>query len=303
MSSTDIQIVFDGPAVQAGTIKADFLADSLKGYSEVFSRANEIANGKTSEAVVLVRSDFKRGSFGVDVQLVQEITALAKQLAIAHPYTAAALAGFIGLISTKNELVTESLIDLYKWLKGKKPDKVVPAGNSNIEITLGQNKKTVNNFVVNMYLDPRVRAGFDQITSPLRQEGIDRLAVKHEGVEQVVIDKDDAPYFKTDPFQLEPDNMPMQGERDATLVVSKLSFGERSTWTFFERGAFVVAKIADKQFWTNVHQHKITFGEGDMLQVHLEWKIEKKTRLSQKNTITKVYKVIERPKQMRLDNV
>jgi hypothetical protein len=39
-----------------------------------------------------------------------------------------------------------------------------------------------------------------------------------------------------------------------------------------------------------------------MLRVRLYWKIEKKRKLIQKNTITKVYELIERrrPKQLRL---
>jgi hypothetical protein len=92
----------------------------------------------------------------------------------------------------------------------------------------------------------------------------------------------------------------MEGERDAVLIVSKLSFTEGSTWTFFERGSTVVAKIEDKRFREQVHQHNLTFGEGDQLRVRLVWKIERKRKLVQKNTIVRVYEVMERPNQ-RLD--
>ena len=94
----------------------------------------------------------------------------------------------------------------------------------------------------------------------------------------------------------------MEGEREAVLVVSKLSFKEGSTWTFFERGAIVVAKIEDEQFWEKVHKHELVFGEGDLLKVRLAWKIqEKKRQLKQKNTIVRVLEKLERPKQLRLD--
>jgi hypothetical protein len=86
------------------------------------------------------------------------------------------------------------------------------------------------------------------------------------------------------------------------LIVAKLSFNERSTWTFFEQGGTVVAKVEDEEFWHKVHQHAVTFGEGDSLKVRLHWKvIEKNDKLVLKNNILKVYQVLERPKQMRLD--
>jgi hypothetical protein len=86
------------------------------------------------------------------------------------------------------------------------------------------------------------------------------------------------------------------------LIVSKLSFTEKSTWTFLERGATVVAKIEDEEFWQNVHQHKVTFGEGDRLRVRIHWTtVRRRGNLTAKNTITKVREVIVGQKQMRLD--
>lgn len=304
MSSTNLEIVFEGSAVQAGTINARLLADALTGCSDVFTRANQILNGEASEAVVLVQSDFKRGSFVVDVQFVQDVVEHARQLITAHPFlSAGSLAGIIGFISKNKEAVKDSLIELYKWLKGKKPDKVTPVGNNNFEITFGQNKKTVIAPVFNMYGDSAIRAALEKMTSPLRREAIDRISVKQDGTEQTSIEKSEATYFETDPLQLESESSPNEGERDTVLVVSKLSFTEGSTWTFFERGAIVIAKIEDEQFWARVHGHTLTFGEGDMLRVRLYWRIEKKRKLTQKNTITKVYELIERPKQLRLKNV
>jgi hypothetical protein len=94
-----------------------------------------------------------------------------------------------------------------------------------------------------------------------------------------------------------------EGERDTVLVVSKLSFTEGTTWTFFERGAVVSGKIEDETFWADVHAHKLKFGEGDMLRVRLYWKIERKRKLVQKNTIIRVYEMIESAKKMRFDNI
>jgi len=94
----------------------------------------------------------------------------------------------------------------------------------------------------------------------------------------------------------------MEGERDAVLVVAKLSFREGLNWTFFEQGATVVAKIEDERFWKKVNNHELTFGKGDLLKVRLAWEIrEVNHQIKAKNTNVKVIEKLDRPKQMRLD--
>lgn len=67
----------------------------------------------------------------------QNFTEQARHLITGHPFfDAAGLATLIGFIAKHREVIQESLLDLYKWLKGGKPDKVVQIGN-NTEITIG----------------------------------------------------------------------------------------------------------------------------------------------------------------------
>lgn len=169
------------------------------------------------------------------------------------------------------------MIDLYKWLKGGKPEKIVQVGN-NIELTLGPNKKTVSNIVYNLYGDYAIRSALGRVTNPLRQAAIDRISVKQDGTEQTSFEKSESAYFEAEPLQLDSNDTPMEGTRETVLIVSKLSFVEGTTWTFFERGATVVAKIEDDEFWAQIHQHKLTFGEGDRLKVSLNWKVVSKQK-------------------------
>src|SRR5438876_7361135 len=99
MTSTNLEVVFEGPAVKTGTIDAHLLAESLLGYSEVFTRANAILNGEASQAAVLVQSDFKTGSFVAGLELVQNISEQAAHLITGHHFlSAGALAGIIGFL-------------------------------------------------------------------------------------------------------------------------------------------------------------------------------------------------------------
>lgn len=198
----------------------------------------------------------------------------------------------------------DSLIDLYKWLEGGKPDRVVQVGNST-EITFGENKKTVSNVVYNLYGDSAIRMALGRLTSPLRRAAIDRITNRSDGEEQLTIEKAEAEYFEREPLTLESDSSDMEGHRETVLIVSKVSFVEGTTWGFIERGATVAAKIEDESFWEKVHQHTLTFGEGDQLRVLLHWKVinSRGKKLMPKNTIEKVYEVLTRPKQLRLDDV
>lgn len=310
MSSTSLEVVFEGPAVKSGTIDAKLLAESLVGYSEVFTRANAMINGEASQAAVLVQSDFKSGSFVAGLELVQNISEQAARLITSHQFLdASALGLLIGFVPAEvakefaKEFAKDTVVGLFKWLKGKKPDEVKKVENDAVELTSGRESTTVNVNVFNLYGDSAIRQGLDKLTGPLRHAEIERISVKKDNVQQAIAEKSEAEYFEAEPpLRLETDEEQMEGERDALLVVSKLSFTEGSTWSFIERGATLVAKIEDQGFWDKVHQHTLTFGEGDRLRVRLKWTIvRRRSKLTPKNTIVKVHEVLEHPKQMRLD--
>jgi hypothetical protein len=152
-----------------------------------------------------------------------------------------------------------------------------------------------------LYGDTAIRNGLANLVQPLRNPGIDRIVMRHEHSEQA-IEKEESTYFESQPLELEAPEGDMEGERDAILVVSKLSFIEGTTWTFIEKGATLTAKIEDPKFWKDVHHHRVTFGEGDSLRVRIKWEIIQNRRggLTAKNTILRVHSLLPRPNQMSL---
>lgn len=310
MSSTNLEVVFEGPAVQAGTIDARLLGESLLGYNEVFTRANYLVNGQESTASVLVQSEFKSGSFIAGLEFVQNVTEQGSRLITAHQFLGAdGLIGLVGFLPSElarevlKEFTKDTVISLFRWLRGKRPDEVKPVGTDKVELKSGDDHRIVNITVYNMYGDTALRDGLDKLTKPLRETAVDRIAIKQDNTEQTVFEREEAEIFETEPLTLEAQSTePMEGEREAVLVVSKLSFKEGVAWTFFERGAIVNAKIKDEEFWERVHKHEVTFGEGDLLKVRLAWEIHRKHHeVKQKNTIVRVLEKLERPKQLRFD--
>src|SRR6266852_560381 len=179
MSSATIEVKFEGPSVETGTIDARLLADALAGYSEVFTRANALVNGEFSRASVLVQSDFRHGSFVAGLELVQNLTEQASSLITAHHFLSAGVLGsIIGFVprdlmkEVAKDLAKETVIGLFKWLKGKKPDEAKPTSSGEMELKSGQESRVVNVNVYNLYGDSAIRAGLDRLTSPLRQADI-----------------------------------------------------------------------------------------------------------------------------------
>ena len=126
MSSTNIKVLFEGPAAKAGTIDARLLAESLLGYDEPFVRANSLVNGDASIAAVMLQSEFRSGSFIAGLDFVQNITEQAAKLITGHQFQdARALAGLIGFLPSDltrevlKEFTKETVIGLFRWLKGK----------------------------------------------------------------------------------------------------------------------------------------------------------------------------------------
>jgi hypothetical protein len=303
VSSTGLELVFEGQELESGRIDAGVLGSALAGYSEVFRRANQLVNGDASEAVVLVESNFKTGSFDVDLQLIQNVLENAKALITAHPFlNAAELAAAIGFLWSKRE----SLIKILKWLKGEKPERITQSGN-NFEIVMFGQKRTVSN-TVNLFLgDAQIRDALARAVQPLRHRGIERIQFRPKEVmepkaEPTTIEKSEVEYFEREHLQLAADDALDAGERDTVLTISKLSFVEGPKWTFYERGATVIASIKDEEFWHNVHRRKYKFAEGDRLRVRLRWKmVEKGYKPKPENVVLTVYEVLQRAKQMRLD--
>jgi hypothetical protein len=98
-------VIFEGDAVKNYEIDANDLAVSLSGISDVIKEANKEINGvDCSRARIVVKSDFKPGSFLVDLALLLTSTNIQAVINILE------ILGFFGLTAG-------SLIQIIKMTK------------------------------------------------------------------------------------------------------------------------------------------------------------------------------------------
>jgi hypothetical protein len=114
MSAASSTIAYDGPAVRDGVMDVRDLAPALLDLGALCERANTLLNGDRTTLSVRVRSDFKAGSFHINLELIQAFVDQIKGFIFGGTVASAKhIAELIGLSSSG----AVTLISLFRWLK------------------------------------------------------------------------------------------------------------------------------------------------------------------------------------------
>jgi hypothetical protein len=263
------RIAYDGPILQDGTMDVRELAPALLSVGELLQGANRVLNGERANLAVKVRSDFKSGSFDVDLEL---LVGVAQQVALAvwpTIYSAKQIAEWVGF-TTGTQL---SVFGLLKLLRGRTPERTTRLANGDIEIALnvGGNNNNVSVHVVpgpvyDIASDSSCRKAVEGVVRPLRSDGIDTFETKQDSKVVERVSKDDLPAFDVP----EPPTRDLGTPQIQTLVVAvvKPSFDEELTWTLFDGSTRYEATMKDRAFLNRVLNGE-DFRIGDYLRVRL----------------------------------
>ena len=298
VSSAELTFAYDGESLRTGVMDVQELAPALLATGTLLQKANKLVNGEHTHVSLKVKSDFKRGSFLVNLVVDQSLLEQVKNFLLLHP----------GIKDSKDILelvffyagIPLSFFKLIKILGDKKPDSVTFENNGdNVNIVLGDQRIVVNKNTYNLYLDGDARRAASQIVAPLNTQGIEKLEIKR-GDEIETVTKEQATafaYTDTESEQL------IDSVADAWLSIISLSFNPEHKWRFSNGGATITASVEDKAFWENVHKQSIKFSEGDQLLVKLRTKTSREAngQLHSRYIIEHVIQHVPSPKQARLE--
>jgi hypothetical protein len=295
------RIAYDGPVLRDGTMDVRELAPALLSVGELLQGANRVLNGDRASLAVKVRSDFKSGSFDVDLVLLVN---MAQHFALAvwpTIYSAKQLAEWVGF-TTGTQL---SVFGLLKLLRGRKAQKTTRLGNGDIELTLkveGDNNSVsvhvVPSPVYEIASDPSCRQAVEGVVKPLHAEGIDVFETKQGDKTIERVSKDDLPAFSV-PAQPTEDLGPPQ-KQTLVLAVIKPSFVEDLTWTFSDGATRFDATVKDRTFLSRVSAGE-DFRVGDYLRVRLETHQSMTAgTLRTKREVVEVVEAMKAPRQMNM---
>jgi len=295
-------VVYDGPALESGTMDVRDLAPALLAVGQLCEQANRVLNGNRATVSVQVKTGFRPGSFNVDLAVVQSILDRARDILVSENVTAGLnLAAIIGIATG----VPISLFKLFKLLRGKPVESATTLRDGNISLTFFET--TINNHmtivvspeVVKLYNDPAVREAAKKVVAPLARPGIDLFETRDaEGRTIEQITKDDLPSFSEEVAE----HPVTESDFPTVLQIVKPSFDNDMMWMFSDGTTNFYVTIADREFLRQVQNRERRFAKGDLLKVILrvESFVSEAGQISNRRTILQVLNQIEPSRQIPL---
>ncbi len=262
MSHAQFQVIYDGPSLVDNTMDVRDLAPALLAIGELLEAANGAMNQERASVSVSVKGSFKTGCFGIDFIVNQSIFQQIQDIFSNPPVAAAVnLLTALGFITGG-----KGLVDLIIWLRGRKPKRIKIIENGTCEVYVDDEHKIVEQRIIDLYRNLKLRKAFEAALKPLTMEGIDSFSVAHEETKFVVISKEQVPYFISPPVE---DELLDKADSIVTLQFVSVSFREENKWRFTDGGAPFYAAMEDKNFLRRVQDNEVSFSKGDLLKVKL----------------------------------
>lgn len=297
-SRATFQVVYDGPALASHEMDVRDLAPALIAISDLLERANEALNGNKSKVAVSVNASFIRGSFGVDLTVVQQgLHALTSFINNGDVVTAKSLLEWLGLLGP----ASVGLFRLVKWVRGRCVRRVEPVPGRAVRIFIEDESLEVSEEVLKLFQDVRTREALESaVTKPLECEGISSFAAGtgKDKNSTVVVTKDEALHFRLPPRE---DMELGETERQMSLQLRGVNFKDGNKWLVYDGASEFYVAIADKHFIEQVNSHQLAFSKHDILVADVrERQFQTAKGLRTERIILRVVKHIQAAKQIQL---
>lgn len=270
----DFKIKFDG---QQHQVDANVLVSSLIHTTTIVQEVNKYLNsGKKIDIKVKA---LEKGSFLCHIELVETTLDNLKNL-----LTKENIAVGSAIISS-----VVGLIELKKFLKGKKAKEVKQHGDKTKIISNDGNVLIIDNATFNIYEHSSVVK--DALTQNFDVLNNDPAITGFE-----ITDKNEKPFVRVNKSEFvdmaQKSEEVEEGERTiveaATVNIVRVSFEENLKWDFYYRGIKISAKISDPTFYELIDKGE-AFAKGDILEVELQ--INQKFDETVNTFVTKSYQV------------
>jgi hypothetical protein len=293
MNQDFFTLSFDGEALREHEIDAKHLGHALIAMNELMQAANFEINDRRTQIKMSVKAH-KAGSFEIEFILqmfentnsilnfvkenhsgITTTNGLVDLLENAKPILNFAKENHEGITATNDLLdllykvfvapavaIGGGLFSYFKWLKGKKPDKIEPENNQGeVHIHLDNNVFVTNQVTINLANNSSVRKAMKKVVAPLSDDGIDSLKIKRPGTPDLEITKAEIAYF---------DYIEEEEKTEIilrmTLEIIKVSFKTNTPWTFSNNHQKrFSAKVKDCDFLNKIDATEIKFAHGDSI--------------------------------------
>lgn len=256
-------VSFEGPAVSEGRIDVRDLAPALLSLGRLIDAANSAINGDKVPIKIEAKA-LSTGSFEVHLDAIISLWGTIKTL-LDDPNAQASksLLEWIGLIGLPP---AAGVIALYRFLNGRKPDRVSPAPPNSFTITVGDQSLTVPFEVLKLYQNITVNRAFNEFLTVVETGKIDKVEFRSEGspkgTRALSLTTEDKNKFVLS--EVQPETV-IDDTRRLALSIRSLAFQEENKWRLFDGQNTITAKIEDRDFIERVNMNMIRFAKGDIL--------------------------------------
>ncbi len=267
-----ILLRYQGPAVDDGTMNVYDAAANMVAFSNFVVAATHKLYGDDVQVTAEITA-FKHASFGTDL-LFQVVGAAAAALPL--------LPDIVSVATT-----VKDSIELYRFLKGEEPTKVVHNDNHSVNVTNNSgNVIVVNTPALHLTLDRKAgEAAAQFIGEALSKPGVNQIEIASDGKALVQATKDEAQFYH-----------PIGGEDTLTesvvrmgLVIESLSFKDGNKWKMWNGAESLGYAMEDEDFIGRVNNGE-AFRKGDILICDVRVKQTKSNgALKLHRAITKVH--------------
>lgn len=267
-----ILLRYQGPAVDDGTMNVYDAAANMVAFSNFVVAATHKLYGDDVQVTAEITA-FKHASFGTDL-LFQVVGAAAAALPL--------LPDIVSVATT-----VKDSIELYRFLKGEEPTKVVHNDNHSVNVTNNSgNVIVVNTPALHLTLDRKAgEAAAQFIGEALSKPGVNQIEIASDGKALVQATKDEAQFYH-----------PIGGEDTLTesvvrmgLVIESLSFKDGNKWKMWNGAESLGYAMEDEDFIGRVNNGE-AFRKGDILICNVRVKQTKSNgALKLHRAITKVH--------------
>ena len=257
----NFELMLDGNALKKGEIDVRDLAPSLLALSDLVEQASNIVNGKNTKIDIRVKSDFRKGSFLVDlVSNVSHYQNLVDFFSSDEVQAWNTVAGLIGISGC-------GVFQFLQRSKGQKPERVVEVEHTQkVRVTFqGGDEAEFDKKVIELLNNRDTREAVEKVVEPLKKEGIDTFGFNQNSEETFRINEKEASYFSAPQSNDEKD----QNTIDIVLKIVAPSFNPENKWRVSDGSRTIYASIADQKFKDRIATRKELFGSGDYLRCRL----------------------------------
>ena len=200
------------------------------------------------------------------------------------------------------------LIQLLKWLKGRKPEKVEPLQAVDgsvgpvVQITAGPDSIVVGQIVYNLGSDPAVRDAARRLARPASTPGIKAIEFKVDDSSSSITREDASDISVPEEVVEEPEELLLpKSQRRAIVKPVKVWFEKGNRWQFSDGNNNFNADVADETFLGDLRQGTVQLGHNTELEVDLSWETFRSPKgLDTRYVVERVHRLREPGRQEML---